>query len=129
MTPAGRDVLGLGIDAVEIPRFARMLERRPGLIDRLFTATERLDRRGRLHRPSSLAARFCAKEATMKALGVGLGAVDFHDISVEATVGPPRLVLNGRAQQLAQRCRLEHPKVSLTHTETTAMAVVHFEYR
>ena len=67
-------LLGVGIDAVDIPRFADLLERRPALAARLFTAGERSYAAGLAKPAPSLAARFAAKEAVMKALGVGLGA-------------------------------------------------------
>jgi hypothetical protein len=67
-------LLGLGIDSVDIPRFAEVLERRPALAERLFTVGERRYAASLANPVPSLAARFAAKEAVMKALGVGLGA-------------------------------------------------------
>ena len=59
---------------VDVERFRRVLERRPGIVDRLFTEGERADA-GRQRDPAQrLAARFAAKEAVMKALGTGVGA-------------------------------------------------------
>ncbi|MGH9267943.1 MAG: holo-ACP synthase, partial [Acidimicrobiales bacterium] len=64
----------LGTDVVDIERFRRVLARRPNLSARLFTAGEQAAVAGRNQPAGGLAARFAAKEATMKALGVGLGA-------------------------------------------------------
>jgi len=83
VTAAARSVgsvIGVGIDAVDVARFARVLGRRPGFEERVFTLLERSTCGGA---PGRLAARFAAKEATMKALGVGLGAFGFHDVWVE----------------------------------------------
>jgi holo-[acyl-carrier protein] synthase len=112
-------VIGIGIDAVDIRRMGDLLARRPALAERLFTEAERT-----VPLPS-LAARFAAKEATMKALGVGLGAFGFHDVSVvREEGGAPRLVVIGAAAELAARMGVRTWKVSLTHTDAVAEAVV-----
>lgn len=117
-------MIGLGIDAVEVERFRRVLARRPGLAARLFTEAE-LAYAGRAADPAErLAARFAAKEAVLKALGVGLGAADFKEIEVaRAPGGEPSLRLHGRAAALAQRRGVRAWHVSLTHTVAGAAAV------
>ena len=71
-----------------------------------------------------LAARFAAKEAVMKALGVGLGAFGFHDVEVVRTdSGEPELVLRGRAVELAAERGVGRWHLSLTHTEHQAQAI------
>jgi holo-[acyl-carrier protein] synthase len=112
-------VIGIGIDVVDIRRLGEILDRRPGLAERLFTEAERT-----VPLPS-LAARFAAKEAAMKALGVGLGAFGFHDVSiVREEGGRPRLLVTGAAAELAGRMGVRSWKVSLTHTDAVAEAVV-----
>ena len=118
-------MLGIGIDAVDVDRFRKLLERRPHLRQRLFTAAELTSLEGRTDDAASLAARFAVREATMKALGVGLGAFDFHDVSIEKTsLGVPHLLVSGRAETLANAHGVSTWHVSITHTDTTAMAVV-----
>jgi holo-[acyl-carrier protein] synthase len=118
-------MLGIGIDAVDIERFRRLLERRPQLRTRLFTSDELTSVANSIDDSASLAARFAVREATMKALGVGLGAFDFHDVSVEKqSSGAPRLVVTGRALALAESFGVGGWHVSITHTDTVAMAVV-----
>ena len=118
-------MIGLGIDAVEIDRFRRVLARRPGLAARLFTDAERAYG-ARFSDPAPrLAARFAAKEAAMKALGVGLGAFPFHDVEVvRAPSGAPSLRVSGAAAALAAERGVTSFLVSITHTDTTAEAVV-----
>lgn len=109
-----------GIDLIEVDRIERALERRPGLAERLFTATER-DYASTKRRPGRhLAARFAAKEATIKALGVTLAPAE---IEVVAGPGAPRIRLHGRAAAEARRRRLDLA-VSLTHSREIAAAVV-----
>ena len=117
-------MFGIGIDAVEIERFRRLLARRPTVATRLFTDGELAYGR-RAHDPTArLAARFAAKEAVMKALGVGLGAFAFHDVEVvSAPSGAPSLILRGGAQALATRLGVADWRLSLTHTDVTASAV------
>ena len=95
-------VAGIGVDAVDVVRFRRVVARRPGIVHRLFTDTERgLRRRSRDPGPR-LAVRFAAKEAVLKALGVGVGAAGFRDVEVtRADDGEPGLVLSGRAEALS----------------------------
>ena len=117
-------MVGIGIDAVEVDRFGLVLARRPQLVERLFTDRERTH--GARHRDPTprLAARFAAKEAVMKALGVGLGAFAFHDVEVlSAASGAPSLVLTGAAAALARDRGVTSWQVSLTHTHRVAEAV------
>jgi holo-[acyl-carrier protein] synthase len=116
---------GLGIDAVDIARFRAALARSPRLAPRVFTAAERALADRRADSGALLAARFAAREAVMKALGVGLGAFDFHDVSVHTdAAGRPSLRIVGRAAQLASQRGVTHWHVSLTHTDQLAVAVV-----
>lgn len=118
-------IVGIGVDAVDVERFARVLERTPRTRERLFTAEE-LSYADSLADPMpSLAARFAVREAAMKALGVGLGAFEFHDISVQRLeTGQPRIVQAGRAAELASRCGVERWQVSMSHTDQLAVAYV-----
>jgi holo-[acyl-carrier protein] synthase len=118
-------VIGVGIDAVDVDRFRRTLARTPRLADRLFTAGERAYA-SRQHDPAErLAARFAAKEAVMKALGVGIGAFAFNDVEIErADSGAPSIVLRGTAGTLAADRGVREWKVSLSHTAHVAEAVV-----
>lgn len=123
MSPPG--LIGIGIDAVEIPRFAAALARRPALAERLFTTGERAYASSLVNPTPSLAARFAAKEAVMKSLGVGLGAFAWTDVEVvRQPSGRPELVIGGRAATLARAQGVGHWQVSLTHTAVMASAVV-----
>ena len=116
---------GTGIDAVDIERFRRSLERTPTMRTRLFTPEE-LESLSRAADPvPSLAARFAVREATMKAMGVGLGAFGFHDVSVvRLASGAPHLRVQGKALELADSLGITDWHVSITHTDSVAMAVV-----
>ncbi len=118
-------VVGIGVDAVDLHRFRDTLVRRPRLSTRLFTENER-DYASRAVDPTArLATRFAAKEATMKALGVGLGAFAFVDVEVvRSGLDAPFLVLSGGAAALATRAGVVRWHLSLTHTHLVAMATV-----
>jgi holo-[acyl-carrier protein] synthase len=118
-------VVGLGLDLVEIDRFARALTRYSRMSERLFTEAERTYAAAFSNPAPSLAARFAAKEAVMKALGVGLGAFSFPEAEVRRhSSGQPFLVLHGRAAHLASKAGVSAWLVSLTHSQTCAAAVV-----
>ncbi|MFM7616046.1 MAG: holo-ACP synthase [Actinomycetes bacterium] len=120
----GAGVVGLGTDLVEIPRFRAVIDRRPGVLDRVFDERERASLAGRRDPVPGLAARFAAKEAVMKALGVGLGAFGLAEVEVERRAdGAPMLRLHGRAAALAADRGVREWRLSLSHTATTAVAV------
>ncbi|MGD0982255.1 MAG: holo-ACP synthase [Acidimicrobiales bacterium] len=115
----------MGIDLVDIERFRRLLARRPQALERMFTPAERSLLSDRVDPVPGLAARFAAKEATMKALGTGLGGVRLTDVEVvDGGSGAPRLEVSGLAASRAAALGVRSWHVSLTHTDSVAAAVV-----
>ena len=114
-------IVGVGIDVVDIDRFAVSLDRTPGLRERLFTASEAA-------RPvASLAARFAAKEALAKALG-GPGNLAWHDAEVlSESSGRPILELRGTVRARADELGAGVCHLSLSHDAGIASAVVILE--
>ena len=111
---------GVGIDLLEIERLERALERRPRLAERVFTDAERTYAASRARPGMHLAARFCAKEAVAKALG--MTAWSWRDVEVVSTDAAPELRLSGSVAARAAELGVS-ASVSLTHTDTTAGAV------
>ena len=123
VSPVG--VLGVGIDLVDVERFRTSLHRTPSMRERMFTAGERAYAETANDPAERYAARFAAKEAVMKAMGVGLGAFGFHDVEVlRAEGGQPSLRVIGAAELLAVERGVQAWQLSLTHTATSAGAVV-----
>jgi holo-[acyl-carrier protein] synthase len=114
-------ILGVGIDVVDVARFAVTLERTPALRSRLFTPAEAA-------RPlASLAARFAAKEALAKALGAPSG-LNWLDAEVQTDdTGRPTLVMNGTVAARAAEVGVAWSHVSLSHDAGIASAVVVLE--
>jgi holo-[acyl-carrier protein] synthase len=118
-------IVGLGTDLVEVARFRLAMQRRTKLAERLFSDAEREYAFRQKDPAKSLAARFGAKEAVMKAMGVGLWKFKFRDVEVvRAKSGAPSVALHGRAAEMAAERGIGGWQLSLTHTDTTAMAVV-----
>ncbi|MFT5530606.1 MAG: holo-[acyl-carrier protein] synthase [Candidatus Poriferisodalaceae bacterium] len=118
-------MIGIGIDAVDIDRFRTTLARSASIAERLFTPGELAYARQANDPTERLAARFAAKEAVMKVLGVGLGAFGFHDVEVTRhDSGRPYLVLRGAALELAEQAGVVQWHISLTHTDLQAQAFV-----
>ena len=115
----GAGGLNVGIDLLEIARLERALARRPRLAERLFTDGERAYAAGRARPGQHLAARFCAKEAVAKALG--LEAWSWRDIEVIPTPAAPAVALHGSAAVRAAELGVE-VQISLTHTGSEAAA-------
>ena len=123
-----------GIDLIDIDRIERVVQRwGERFLQRVFTPGEQTYR----DRPESLAARWAAKEATAKLLGVGLRglgsasrdgtaeAVSWTDIEiVNDQSGRPILLLHGKAAEHAQRLQITDLAVSLSHTRSQAIASV-----
>lgn len=118
-------IKGIGVDAVDIERFRTSLTRTPSMRERLFTAIELDYVAPKLDPVPSLAARFAAREAVMKAMGLGLGAFGFHEVWVErADSGVPSLQITGRALELAVNRGITSWHLSITHSDIIAMAYV-----
>lgn len=118
-------VVGVGIDLVDVHRFRASLARTPSMRARMFTPGERAYAEQASDPAERYAARFAAKEAVMKAMGVGLGAFGFHDVEVAREEGGrPWLVVGGAAEVLAADLGVVAWQLSLTHTATSAGAIV-----
>ena len=123
--PAGGAVRGVGVDALDIDRLRRLLERRPSLAIRVFTDGERAYAAAAADPAPRLAVRFCAKEAVAKALGVGIGTVSWRDVEVvRADSGAPSLRLAGAAARLSAEAGVARWHLSLSHTAALAVAMV-----
>lgn len=114
-------IAGIGVDTVDIGRFERSIDRTPKLRERLFTDTERT------LSLSSLAARFAAKEALIKALGDDRG-LSWHDLEVVGGNGRPPSFRVGEA--LARELAVlgaNRVYLSMTHDAGVATAFVVIE--
>ncbi len=116
-------MLSTGVDIIEIGRIAGVLERYGNrFLRRIYTPSELEYCRGR---PSKLASRFAAKEATMKALGTGVRGVGWRDIEVvRAPSGAPSIQLHGRAKSRAERLGVVEISVSMSDSQDNAVAFV-----
>ncbi|WP_435738788.1 holo-ACP synthase [Cellulosimicrobium sp. PMB13] len=111
-------IIGVGIDVVDVARFMESIERTPRLREKLFTPAERdLP-------PSSLAARFAAKEAIAKALGAP-GGMHWHDATVHRVVGgPPEVEITGTVAARAEELGVRTFHLSISHDAGIASAMV-----
>jgi holo-[acyl-carrier protein] synthase len=113
---------GIGVDVIEIGRLEQALERRPRLAERVFRPGELAHAAARRRPARHLAARFAAKEAAMKALGIG--GFRLHEVEVEGGGDePPRLILHGSVLEEARRQGVAL-EVSLSHSRELAVAAV-----
>lgn len=117
-------IVGIGTDLVELERFRQTLERTPGIKSRTFTEAERAYADAKNDPTERYAVRWAAKEAVMKAMGVGLGEVTMSDIEViKAENGAPSIVLHDTAAAKAAELGITELKITLTHTESLAQAI------
>ncbi|MDA0734247.1 MAG: holo-ACP synthase [Chloroflexi bacterium] len=116
-------MLTTGVDIIEISRVRSVLERYTDRFQqRVFTAGEIAYCKGRA---PNLAARFAAKEATMKALGTGVRGVGWKDIEVvRQPSGAPSIQLYGRAEDRAQLLGVTEIALSISHSQEYAVAFV-----
>ena len=124
-------IVGVGMDLIEIARIERMLrEKGEHAMERLFTFREVDYARGRPSPAQHFASRFAAKEAAFKALAGNdvARAVGWRDIEVvNHADGRPTLEFHGIAKRRAEQLGVVRVHVTLTHTDTTAGAVVVLE--
>ena len=123
-------ILGIGVDLVEIGRIRAMRERHGARFsERIFLPAEAEFCLARPNSDQHFAARFAAKEAFMKALGTGWArGVGFRTIEVvRPETGPPALALHGKTAEHAEAVGMKQAHLSLSHTETYAVAQVVLE--
>lgn len=123
-------ILGLGTDLSRIGRFREFLAAgKTGLLERLFTEGERTYSLAKADPAPHLAARFAAKEAGMKAFGLGWrDGLSWHDFEVmRDALGKPELVLSGRAAELAAARGVGAAHLSYSHDGDYAVATVILE--
>ena len=120
------NILGLGIDATDIPRIAATLERYgERFVNRIFTDGEIAYCRRRRVPAIHFAGRFAAKEAAMKALGTGHSQnVLWRDVEVVRRGGPPQLHFHGGAARRFAAMGAQSSLLTITHSETLALAQV-----
>jgi holo-[acyl-carrier protein] synthase len=120
------DIVGLGLDVIEIARIAALLERYGDRFrQRVYTPGEIAYCEARRSAAASYAARFAAKEAAMKALGTGRAhRVLWRSIEVVRHMGPPQLKLHGAAERHAARLGATRAFLTLTHARDLAIAQV-----
>jgi holo-[acyl-carrier protein] synthase len=113
----------IGIDIIEIPRIAQAIARwHDSFLTRVYTTAELEYCHNAI---PSLAARFAAKEATMKALGIGMKGLSWRDIEVLSNAdGAPSLRLHGRALKKSKEAGVTELSITLSHSKQHAIAFV-----
>lgn len=116
-------MLAAGVDLIEVERIEETVRRFGArFLNRVFTPAEQRDCGGS---PASLAARWAAKEAASKALGIGIGDVRWIEIEVaRGPRGQPSLQFHGAAAALVAERGWRTWTLSLSHTEDLAIAFV-----
>ena len=118
-------VIGIGVDVVDVERFGRALQRTPALKKRLFGFLDTAHSGSGRAEVLSLAARFAAKEATLKALGGNIPGFSWQDVQVSREPGhAPTLAVSGGVQARATELGVVSWHVSLSHDGPVAIAFV-----
>lgn len=115
---------GVGVDIIEIARIKAAMQRTPRFGARVFTEEERAYCESRANPYASYAGCFAAREAVLKALGVGFGdGVGYADVSVgHDGRGKPQAILTGRAREIAEEQGVREVYLSISHTRDVAVA-------
>ena len=124
--PPGGILIGLGADIVDVDRIRGVLDRQgERFLGRVFTDEERVYCFGMKHPHKHLAARFAAKEAVSKAFTTGIGAeIGWKSISVyHGERKEPLVRLDEKGQALLAQVGATHVLLTLSHTDSAAMAV------
>ena len=128
MSAAPQQRLRHGIDLVDIAEFREVLGRHAAFEERVFSEGERAYCRTQADPAIHFAARFAAKEAALKALGLGMAAVGIDarlsDIEVTREGGCPEIVFHGKVARAARRQSVGSTALSLSHTREMAIASV-----
>jgi holo-[acyl-carrier protein] synthase len=123
-------IISIGIDIIEVRRVREVMARTPRFVERVYTMSERAycDGRG-VVAAQHYAARFAAKEATLKALQTGwAGGIAWQDVEVAAhTSGAPILLFHGLVRELYEKSGARAAHLSISHTTEHAIAQVILE--
>ena len=111
-------IVGVGVDLVDLARFERAIEKRPELVEKIFTASEREGS------AQSLAGRFAAKEALIKAVGDPSG-LKWHEVVVSKdTLGKPFIETTGSSASFVSERGIKSLHLSISHDAGSAIAFV-----
>jgi holo-[acyl-carrier protein] synthase len=114
----------VGVDVVGVERLERLVRDDEDRQRELFTQRELDYCSGKRRQYEHMAVRFAAKEAVLKAMGLGLGACGWREIEVtRAESGVPSIVLHGRARALADERGIRSWRLTMTHTHRLAEAI------
>ncbi len=117
-------IVGIGVDVVNVAKFGATVATTQGFLDALLTPREQVDESGEARRVASMAARYAAKEALAKAIGVPPG-MDYQDAEVLVEPdGRPYLVLRGSLREAALQLGVRSWHLSLAMEGDVAMAYV-----
>jgi holo-[acyl-carrier protein] synthase len=114
---------GLGVDIIEVSRIRIAVEQNPRILKRLFTDNELADYRDRGGRAETLAGKFAAKEAVLKALGTGLRGFPWTDLEIlPDELGKPSCVFLRKAACKIDDLGISSVMISIAHNRTMATA-------
>jgi holo-[acyl-carrier protein] synthase len=121
-----RDMIkGIGVDVIEIVRIKQAILRQKQFKTKVFTPEEIAYCEAKGNPYASYAARFAAKEAILKAFGLGLGKLLWQDLCIlNREAGIPTVILKGKALAYARKKNIENIMVSLSHSKDIAIAYV-----
>lgn len=122
-------VQGIGIDILEIDNITKSIEMSSKFIERVFTSAEIEHCNKQCRKHQHYATRFAAKEAVMKALGVGWSeGIGWKEIEIlRENNSPPTVILHGTAKKIADNLSVTNILVSLSHSDHYATAMVVIE--
>lgn len=119
------EIVAHGIDLVDFPRIEEMVKRHgERFLNKVFTAAEQDYAKANKNGTEKLAGRFAAKEAVLKLMGTGWrGKIAWTDIEITNNpAGQPEVALSGEVKKIADKLKIKHISVSITHTANFAIA-------
>lgn len=122
-------IFGLGTDIIETARIEKLISKGAPYLETIFTPTEIAYCESKRSKSQHYAARFAAKEATLKALQTGWrNGAAFCDIEVvDDQQGRPHVQVHGKVKELFERHGIQRTSISLSHTHENAIAVIILE--
>ena len=117
------NILGIGIDIIEIDRIEKVMERTPRFLERNFTEKEIEYFKANNLRSESISGNFAAKEAISKAIGTGIRGFNLKDIEIlRDDLGKPIVNTYNNLNDICIKYSVKEIKVSISHSENYAVA-------